>query len=820
MPNKSTKHASRTSMLFPHGQAQKQSYTPLQPTQNSTLPAPSCRSMGLVPTTPSPATACFKASKPCPKRTDACHSSDFSTPNPPHTCGTTTPTHPTSSNRPRVASKGDPLMPALFSLGQHAAIQAVQSQLQEGESLYAYLDDVYAMVEPHRVKPVYDLLAHHLYNHAHIQLNSGKTRVWNLAGVPPPNLEPLGADVWVGNPALPPEQRGLTVPGAPLGTPEYQRHHLNQTRASHQALLDEIPSLDDLQASWLLLLYCASPRCNYLLRMLPPTTTRQYAQDHDLAVLSCLTTLLDAANIPATAVALAHLPLHLGGLGLTSATITAAPAYWASWADTLPILYRQAPQQATTLLQQLEAETPATPSIQALTQAMDQLQRHGFEPPSWADLVQGSAPPTQPDPEQRLLGRRWQRPAALASHQAFRAELTASLDSASQAMLQSQSGPYASRTFTTIPFGLDTTYPSHLFRVLLLRRLRLPLPLSARICRCRRILDPLGDHRAACAQAGVLRGRGIPLERAAARVCREAGARVTTNTRLSDLNLDHINRHDDRRIEVIANGLPLWGGAQLAVDTTLVSPLTSSSQPRRRAGQYAGAALQDARKAKERTYPELLRSRRCRLVVLAIETGGRWSPEATTFLRLLAQTKARAVPHILRKAVEASLLSRWSAILTHAAQHAFAASLLDLDCAGTSSHPCSPTCLRGQSPGLRLRRHQQYWWGHPLHQPASVRSAPPTPAYQPSPSPPLRSWGLDLAQPFMHIRSRRYRNGAAWRLPSKTVIHERPSARKRGGGKKKNHLQNKPLLTRKHWNISASYILNLSCPAVSNGLRA
>ena len=46
-----------------------------------------------------------------------------------------------------------------------------------------------------------------------------------------------------------------------------------------------------------------------------------------------------------------------------------------------------------------------------------------------------------------------------------------------------------------------------------------------------------------------------------------------------------------------------------------------------------------------------------------------------------------------------------------------------------------------------------------------VRSAAPTPAHQPSPSPPLRSWGLDLAQPFMHIRSRRYRNGIAWRLP-------------------------------------------------------
>ena len=657
MPNKSTKHASRTSMLSPHGQAQKQ---PSQPTQNSTLPAHhpvgrwDWRLRHYLPQLHASRPPSRARSEPMPAIRPAF-------------------LHPTLHIRVARQHQHTPHYPTGRGWRAGAAIQAVHSQLHEGESLYAYLDDVYAMVEPHKVKPVYDLLAHHLYTHAHIQLNSGKTRVWNLAGVPPPNLEPLGADVWVGNPALPPEQRGLTVLGAPLGTPEYQRHHLSQTRASHQALLDDIPSLDDLQASWLLLLYCASPRCNYLLRMLPPTTTRQYAQDHDLAVLSCLTTLLDAANLPATTVALAHLPLHLGGLGLTSATITAAP------------LYRQARQQATTLLQQLQAEMPATPSIQALTQAMDQLQRHGFEPPSWADLVQGSAPPTQLDAEQRLLGRGWQRPAALASHQAFRTELTASLDPASQAMLQSQSGPYASRTFTTIPFGLDTTYPSHLFRVLLLRRLRLPLRLSARICRCRRTLDPLGGHRAACAQAGVLRGRGIPLGRAAARVCREAGARVTTNTRLSDLNLDHINRHDDRRIEVIANGLPLWGGAQLAVDTTLVSPLTSSSQPRRRAGQYAGAALQDARKSKERTYPELLRSRRCRLVVLALETGGRWSPEATTFLRPLAQTKARAVPNILRNAVEASLLSRWSAILTHAAQHAFAASLLDLDCAGTST---------------------------------------------------------------------------------------------------------------------------------------
>jgi len=37
-----------------------------------------------------------------------------------------------------------------------------------------------------------------------------------------------------------------------------------------------------------------------------------------------------------------------------------------------------------------------------------------------------------------------------------------------------------------------------------------------------------------------------PLERAAARVCREAGARVTTNTLLADLNLPFVERLDEK----------------------------------------------------------------------------------------------------------------------------------------------------------------------------------------------------------------------------------------------------------------------------------
>ena len=88
---------------------------------------------------------------------------------------------------------------------------------------------------------------------------------------------------------------------------------------------------------------------------------------------------------------------------------------------------------------------------------------------------------------------------------------------------------------------------------------------------------------------------------------------------------------------------------------------------------------------KERTYPELVGSGRCRLVVLAMEVGGRWSAEAAQFLRLLAQTKAQSTPQHLRQATVTALISRWSAILTHAGMQAFASSLLSIPTDGATN---------------------------------------------------------------------------------------------------------------------------------------
>ena len=175
--------------------------------------------------------------------------------------------------------------------------------------------------------------------------------------------------------------------------------------------------------------------------------------------------------------------------------------------------------------------------------------------------------------------------------------------------------------------------------------------------------------------SGALASRALPLERAVARVCQEARERVARNMRLADMNLP-VPVADARRIEIVCNGLH---GAQLAVDTTCVSPVTRSGEPRPGADSQPGLALQLATRRKRRkTYPELSRSPRCRLAVFAVETGGRWGPEPTAFLRLLAQAHAASAHAAVRPALRAAYVSRWSGIFTVAAQRALASFLLEL----------------------------------------------------------------------------------------------------------------------------------------------
>ena len=336
---------------------------------------------------------------------------------------------------------------------------------------------------------------------------------------------------------------------------------------------------------------------------------------------------------------------------------------------------------AATLVHELAGRTRSA-HLSAAVHAADQLTGlDGFDIPGWADLASGARPPLRNVEDFEPGGHRtgWQHEAAARVEWQHRERnLMPQSSERERALLRSQSGPVAGMSLSAVPSSFLTRIESQLFRVLLFRRLRLPLPLSSRSCTCGRLRlsDIFGHHRASCAQAGVLGRRGFAVESAAARICREAGGRVATNCFVRDLDIG-VPVNDGRRLEVVVDGLPLYGGAQLAVDTTLVSVLHCDGSPHRGAADADGVALVAARRRKERTYPELVQpGHRAKLVVLAGEVAGRWSEETIAFIRHMAKARAREEPFIFRKRAEQGWRMRWCSLLACTAARAFAASLL------------------------------------------------------------------------------------------------------------------------------------------------
>jgi len=573
--------------------------------------------------------------------------------------------------------QGDPLMPMLFCLGIHESLTRVRAHLLPGEHLFAYLDDVYAVAAPERIRTIYDLLAAALDEGACIQLHTGKTRVWNRAGVKPPDLDDLGDDVW--------SPDGVKVLGTPVGNAAFVQEHVDKRVTEERRLWEALPEVPDLQCAWQLLVQCAGPRANHLLRTLPPSQSGEYASAHDDGMMAAAESLLNQlpGNTAQVSMArqLASLPARLGGAGLRSAARTAPAAYWASWADALPMISERVPSVAAAATARLAEANPDSDSPNCTAEANAAallLSREGFvQRPGWDALLQGTRPPAHLGAEPGEWAHGWQYYASSTREHHFReSTVLAQSVPADCAHLRSHSGRHAGAAFCGAPTSPEFEIRPLELRTLLLERLRLPLPLVEATCEgCGQQLDTCGRHRAACVPSGRVKRRATPLERALARVCREAGAVVRTNAYLKDMNLG-VDAADQRRVEVLAQSLPCRGGAQLAVDITLRSVLTASGEPRPRTADEDGVVAEGARRDKEAAYPELVTARRCSLVVVALETGGRWSSEAATFLEDLAFARARDAAPALRFAAAAAWQRRWVRLLATASANAFAHSLV------------------------------------------------------------------------------------------------------------------------------------------------
>ena len=194
-------------------------------------------------------------------------------------------------------------------------------------------------------------------------------------------------------------------------------------------------------------------------------------------------------------------------------------------------------------------------------------------------------------------------------------------------------------------------------------------------------LGLVGNHRLACGSSGRLTRRGRALELAFAQLLKEAGGRgavVSSRPFLRDLGVPGVAAHDHRELDVVARGLPLFGGRPLVVDATLRSPLTSAGFVRFAADLSDGATFRRARQDKEQKYPELLgQAHRLKFVVAACEVGGRCSDECVDLVRALVMHRAMQAAPALRGSVRACLARRYWGIISVAIQRAVAVSLLD-----------------------------------------------------------------------------------------------------------------------------------------------
>ena len=375
--------------------------------------------------------------------------------------------------------QGDPMMPLLFAVGQHHALDTVSRSLREDERFLAYLDDIYFCCEPDRVGKVYTVVQEALQTHAGIRIHCGKTKVWNMVGERPPVCDVLEqiarvsdptAHVWRGS-GVATERQAIKILGTPVGHPDFVRSHLVDLIEEQHVLLERIQMLQDVQGAWLLLVHCASARANYVVRCVRPKKNGGSMLECTTPSLwECLSRILhlESSTIGEGTRDVATLPLVLGGLGLRSAERTRASAYWASWADCMPMIKERHPMVAELFVGSLEG-VPDTPYLREAAEAAKSLGGvMGFEPPSWLDLEAGVRPEDW-DPEDCEPGRirsGWQHEAASQVEQQFREGFFEHMAVPRKALVRSQGGPRAGLPYTTCPTNFFTTFTPQLFRVL------------------------------------------------------------------------------------------------------------------------------------------------------------------------------------------------------------------------------------------------------------------------------------------------------------------------------------------------------------------
>ena len=87
-------------------------------------------------------------------------------------------------------------MPALYALAQHDALVAASAQLQPGDLIFSFLDDLYLVTTRCRFRAAFEIVSRNVQQHAGVKSHLGKLRAWcKSGGAAPEDVAELGEDV-------------------------------------------------------------------------------------------------------------------------------------------------------------------------------------------------------------------------------------------------------------------------------------------------------------------------------------------------------------------------------------------------------------------------------------------------------------------------------------------------------------------------------------------------------------------------------------------------------------------------------------------------
>ena len=145
--------------------------------------------------------------------------------------------------------QGDAMMPALFCLALHPALEQIRNLLPNDAFLIAYLDDIYVVCECMDVNHCVEVVRNTLLRVCHIDTNVGKLAAWCKNRSHPPDgfVEAYGAHAW--KPDKPEGQRGIKILGAPFGSDQFMQQFFTDQLNEEAKLLRALPKLPSLQSS-------------------------------------------------------------------------------------------------------------------------------------------------------------------------------------------------------------------------------------------------------------------------------------------------------------------------------------------------------------------------------------------------------------------------------------------------------------------------------------------------------------------------------------------------------------------------------------------